>query len=551
MKANGSKEVADVLIIGGGASGGVAGRHLAQSGYDVVCLEQGEWTEASSFPGSKPEYEILGSKRWHPNPNVRGNPEDYPCECTEADLPVQMYAGVGGTSLLYGGVWSRLAPSDFRARTLDGVADDWPISYEELVPFFEQTEREVGASGLPDNPAYPHGYVPPLPAHPINKAGRLAAEGMNRLGWHWWPAYQGIPSQAYGNQAGCVRYGVCMLGCPEGAKASTDITHWRVALRHGAQVVTGARVSQITLDSRGLATGAIYIDRNGNEQFQRALTVILAANGVGTPRLLLLSASSRFPDGLANLSGLVGKRLMLHPVMKVVGQYDEHIEEWVGLAGGDIESMQFYETDPSHDFARGSKWLLQGNIGPLGTLALWTSGEGRNEEIWGNAFTRKMKETVGHHMSWVIIPEDLPDEANSVTLDPELKDSDGIPAPKIRYRYSENTRRILAFNIDRAREAHESAGAKKTWVVGLDVESGHGAMGQAHLLGTARMGDDPETSVVDRFGRAHDVPNLYVVDGSVFVTSSGNNPTGTICALAKRTAAHICAHARLQEVSVG
>jgi choline dehydrogenase-like flavoprotein len=542
-----STQVADVLIVGGGTSGGVAGKHLAEAGLKVICLEQGDWVERSAFAGDKIEYEILGSKRWHPNPNVRENREDYPCECSDADLPVLMYAGVGGTSLLFGGVWSRLTPSDFRARTLDGVADDWPLDYDELVPFYEQVEHEVGVAGVSENPAYPSGYRPPLPAHPINKAGRKAAEGMNRLGWHWWPAYQGIPSREHGNQANCVRYGVCMLGCPEGAKASTDITHWAVAVRRGAQVVTGARVVEITLNERGLANGAVYIDRDGKERFQAALTVILAANGVGTPRLLLLSTCKRFPEGLANSSGLVGKHLMLHPVMKVIGQYEDTIDEWVGLSGGDIESMQFYDTDSSRGFVRGSKWLLQGSIGPLDALALWTAGEGRREEIWGDAFAPKILATVGHHMSWTIMPEDLPEESNTVTLDSALKDSDGIPAPKIRYRYSANTRRILEFNVARAREAHQAAGATKTWVVGLDVESGHGAMGQAHLLGTARMGADSETSVVDRFGRTHDVPNLYIVDGSVFVTSSANNPTGTICALAKRTAAHICEHARLQE----
>lgn len=543
-----STDVADVLIVGGGTSGGVAAKHLAESGLKVVCLEQGDWVDQNEAPGDKPEYELLGSKRWHPNPNVRANPEDYPCESSETDVPVQMYNGVGGSSVLYGGVWSRLAPSDFRVRTLDGVADDWPLTYEELLPFFEETEREVGLSGLAGNPAYPTGYDPPLSAHPINKTGRLAAAGMNRLGWHWWPVYQAIPTRAYGNQAKCVRYGVCFLGCPEGAKASTDITHWPVALKHGARVITGARVSRITVGPRGLADGAVYVDRAGREHFQPALVVVLAANGVGTPRLLLLSASNRFPDGLANSSGLVGKRLMLHPVTKVIGQYEEDVAEWVGPAGGDIESMQFYETNASHGFVRGSKWLLQGSAGPLEALALWTSGDGRREQFWGEPFARKMKASVGHQMDWVIMPEDLPEESNSVSLDPALTDSDGIPAPKIAYRYSDNTRKILDFNIARAREAHEAAGARKTWVVGLDVDSGHGGMGQAHLLGTARMGDDRQTSVVDRYGRAHDVANLYIIDGSVFVTSSAVNPTGTICALAKRTAAHICEQARLQKV---
>ena len=194
---------------------------------------------------------------------------------------------------------------------------------------------------------------------------------MNRLGWHWWPAYQGIPSREHGNQANCVRYGVCMLGCPEGAKASTDITHWAVAVRRGAQVVTGARVVEITLNERGLANGAVYIDRDGKERFQAALSVILAANGVGTPRLLLLSTSKRFPEGLANSSGLVGKHLMLHPVMKVIGQYDDAIDEWVGLSGGDIESMQFYDTDPAEGSCVGANGYFKA---VSGRWTHWPSG---------------------------------------------------------------------------------------------------------------------------------------------------------------------------------
>jgi choline dehydrogenase-like flavoprotein len=536
-------EIADVLIVGAGTAGGIAAKELAESGLDVVCLEQGQWVNQGDLPGSKPEFELLGAKQWHPDPNVRGRPEDYPCNVADSDVPMWMFAGVGGTSVLYGGVWSRFLPSDFRVRTLDGVADDWPIGYEDLLPFYEETDREVGASGLAGNPAYPPGAAPPLPAHPIHKTGRRMAEAMNRLGWHWWPGYTAIPSSDYGDQKQCVRYGICRMGCPEGAKASTDVTHWPVALRHGARVVTGARVARITVDERGRANGAVYVDRNGVERFQGASIVLLTASGIGTPRLLLMSASSEHPDGLANSSGLVGRRLMTHPYAAVVGLYEDEMEDWLGPAGEELESMQFYETDVSRGFFRGCKWSLLATGGPLGMAHRLEHSEGlQDEPFWGEPFTRRMKEALGHMIEWHLIPEDLPEESNCVTLDPELTDSDGLPAPKITYKISDNTRNMIDFNIARAIEAHEAAGARRTWISGRGNTSGH-------LMGTARMGDDPATSVVDRYGQAHDVPGLYIADGSVFVTSSGVNPTATICALAKRTARHIAKHARVEAVA--
>ena len=326
------------------------------------------------------------------------------------------------------------------------------------------------------------------------------------------------------------------MGCPEGSKASTDVTHWPLAQKHGARVVTGARVSQIQVNDRGLATGVTYIDRDGREHFQSASIVILAANGIGTPRLLLIS-------DVANSSGLVGKRLMMHPYATVVGLYDDFLEDWLGPAGEQIESMQFYETDISRGFVRGTKWLCMPTGGPLGMVRRWADGEGVCEEpLWGESFAARMKESIGHMIEIAMIPEDLPKETNYVRLDASLTDSDGLPAVKVVYTTDENTHRILDWNCQRAIEAHEAAGATRTWIAGRNWAPGH-------LMGTARMGDDPATSVVDRYGRAHDVPNLYIVDGSVFVTAGAVNPTATICALAKRCAAHVVEHAREQAVA--
>lgn len=524
-------DVADVLVIGAGASGSVAVKELAENGFSVVCLEQGDWTPPSEFAGDKPEWELLRQKTWHPNPNVRSGPSDYPVDTTDSDVNPLMYSAVGGSTILYAAHWCRFAPSDFRVQSLDGVADDWPFTYADLLPYYERMDRAMAVSGLGDDPAYPPGAGFPLPPLPIGKFGRKAAEGMDKLGWHWWPGPNSIASRKHGDRSPCVRYGACLTGCPQGAKASTDLTHWPEAIAAGAILVTGARVREITVDQRGLATGAVYVDRDGTERQQKAGVVILAANGVGTARLLQLSRSQAHPDGLGNSSGLVGKRLMMHPYGAVVGNYEDDLESWMGPTGQAIQSMQFYETDESRGFVRGAKWNVMPTGGPLGMRAGY--GGRPVKESWGENFHRNVKANMGRSFEWGIIAEDLPDETNQVVLDPSLTDSDGIAAPKIVYKSSENTSKLIDFHIARAVEAHEAAGAVSTSVTRLMRDCGW------HLLGTARMGEDPATSVVDQWGRSHDVPNLYVIDGSIFVTSSGVNPTATIMALALRCVEHL------------
>ncbi|MCW2840943.1 MAG: Gluconate 2-dehydrogenase flavoprotein [Aeromicrobium sp.] len=535
-------EAADVVIVGGGTAAGIVAHELSTAGFSVVVLEQGRWTDTALLPGNTPEYEVAGAALWHPDPNVRGKPEDYPLDTSQSDLPVWLYNGVGGSSVLYGGIWARALPSDFSVRSLDGVADDWPLTYRELVPFYEAVEKEMGVAGLAGNPAYPPGSGPPLPPAPIHIPGRKMAEGMNRLGWHWWPGTNAIATQAYRHQSQCVRYGVCRMGCPQGAKASVDITHLPQAVANGVRLITGARVAEIPLDRRGRATGAVYM-KDGHQYLQRASVVVMAAGGIGTPRVLLMSESARFPDGLANTSGLVGKRLMLHPYGSAVGVYDDDLEDWLGPAGEYISSMQFYESEPDRGFVRGAKWSLLPIAGPLEAVHKWERhGSVDQRDFWGAGSAQRMKSLIGHMMQWHVVPEDLPEESNRVELHPTLTDSDGLPAAAIRYRVSDNTERIVEFNLARALEAHEAAGATQSWVAGRRLSTGHNT-------GTAKMGVDPETSVTDSYGKAHNVPNLYVVDGSVFPTSTGVNVTATICALAKRTARHMIEGAAAQEVS--
>ncbi|MCL6548459.1 MAG: GMC family oxidoreductase [Alicyclobacillus sp.] len=535
-------ETVDVLIIGAGASGSVAAYHLAKAGFSVVCLEQGDWVKQADYPGDHPAWELLSHKRWHPNPNVRELEADYPVNTDESDVNPLMYNAVGGGTILYAAQWHRFHPSDFRVRSLDGVADDWPFSYEELEPYYRQMDLEVGVSGLGGNPAYPPGNDPPLPPLPIGKIGRKAAEGMNKLGWHWWPGYNAIPSRPYHNLNRCALRGTCLTGCPEGAKASMDLVYWPEAIKYGAKLVTGARVREITVNDQGLAKGAVWVDRRGVEHFQPASVVILAANGVGTPRLLLMSRSPQFPDGLANSSGLVGRRLMMHPFAIVIGMFEENLESWVGPTGELIHSTEFYETDTRRGFVRGAKWDCMGTGGPLGMRSGYA---GRPlEEAWGENFHRNWQKSFGRSFQWGIIAEDLPDEENRVVLDSELTDSDGIPAPKIIYKMSENTKRLMDFHVAHAKMAMEASGAIDVAASSLMRDCGW------HLLGTARMGTDPRSSVVNEWCQTHDVPNLYIVDGSVFVTSGGVNPTATICAVALRAVHRLIRERGNQEVAV-
>ena len=404
------------------------------------------------------------------------------------------------------------------------MADDWPISYADLEPFFADNDRNIGVAGLTGDPAYPL-HEPPLPPVPLGLSGETMARGLNKLGWHWWPSDSAIITRPYEGREQCANLGPCNVGCAKGAKSSADITYWPMAQRLGVELKTNCRVREITVDENDMATGVIYYDENGAECSQRAEVVIMACNGVGTPRLLLNSVSSQFPDGLANRSGLVGRNLMFHPWGNVQGVFDEPLDSHYGPQGCCMLSQEFYETDPQRDFVRGYNMQITRGGGPVGT-ALNRLATG--DIPWGaghhEAFARYFDRTV----SLGICCEDLPEQHNTVTLDPQLTDSNGIPAPKITYTTSENSLRMLRHGLQKGTEVMEAAGAIEVRTSGPEPIR----MAGWHLMGTARMGRDPATSVVNEWGRSHDVRNLFIVDGSVFVTSGGVNPTTTIQAVA-------------------
>jgi len=536
----------DVVVIGAGPAGSIVAHELSRQGLSVIGLEQGFNPTPEKYPRDEPEWELISQKTYNSDPNIRDNPQDYPINNTESDINPLMYAGVGGSTVLYNAQWAPLLPSDYRVHSLDGVADDWPISYETVEPYLEEVERLIGVSGVRGNPAYPPRRDFPLPPNPLGEASRKAIEGFDKLGWHWWPGAAGIATAPYNGLKPCVRRGTCHCGCSEGAKSTADLNLWPEAKRRGARLVTGARVREIEVDHRGRANGVVYIDRTGRTRRQKARAVVLAANTIGTPRLLLLSQSARFPNGLANSSGLVGKRLMLHPYSAVVGSFADNLNSWRGPFGNVLESYQFYETDRSRGFVRGARWSIVPSGGPLSVSSVFGSkvlDADALESAWGQALHANVERRLGRTIIVGILAEDLPVETNRVELDQTLTDSDGIPAPKVIYRTDENSHALLRFHEERAVELLKAAGAVEIQVAHQMKHAGW------HILGTARMGTEPETSVVNQWGQSHDVPNLFLAGASVFVTSSGVNPTATVAALALRTARYLAENKRDLEVA--
>ena len=514
----------EVLVVGGGASGAAVTWSLSKAGIQVTCLEQGDWLPFDAFPSTHPNSPIYWQTSFHPDPNMRKLPEDYPVNDSNSPISPLMYNGVGGSTLHYGSHIPRFHPSDFKVKTVDGVADDWPLSYQEVEPYYDLNDQMHGVSGLSGDPAYPPKPTRPTPPLSMNTAGEAVARGINKLGWHWWPSDNANSSVYYDGREPD-------RGAFLRSFSSSDIIYWPKAISAGAVLKTNSRVREILIDKQGQAVGALYYDNDGELHQINANIVIIACNGIGTARLLLNSKSGMFPNGLANSSGQVGKNLMHHPCGGVIGIFEENFGSPPGPRGSSMLCQEFYETNNDRGFVRG--YDLQITSQPYTPISAALGGLLGQAVDWGESHHDKFKQRFQHMAGITVMTEDLPEEHNQVTLDPILTDSDGIPAPKIDYTLSENTKKMLDHGVARAKEIMEASGALEFLVSNLRRNTGW------HLLGTARMGNNPETSVVDRWCRTHDVPNLFIVDGSVFTTSACINPTPTIHALALRTADYI------------
>jgi choline dehydrogenase-like flavoprotein len=540
----GTQEV-DFVVVGAGAAGGILAKELSTAGFDVVVLEQGPWRRSQDFGHDEVAHfflsELVGSATDFPQ-TFRASPN----EVAERQQALLYARGVGGSSVHFTANFWRFRPVDFRERSLLGPIGgttfaDWPITYEEMEPYYTKVDWEIGVSGAqgpfdpPRSRAYP---VPPLP---VKSSGVLLERGAKKLGLHAQPAPMAILSRAHDGRSPCQHCGFCMMfGCEFGAKSSTLVTTIPRAVATGrCEVRPESTVSRVETDAAGRATGVVYWDGAGVERRQRARAVVLSANGAETTRLLLMSETSRFPNGLANSSGMVGKNLMFNGYTSAYGVFEQPLNEYKSVQVTRI-IMDFYESDPKRGFYGGGGLDARLSGSPL-TFALFGLPPG--SPAWGAEYKRMLSEYTTRTMEVAGHTTSLPLETNSVSLDPTVKDKWGRPALRTTYRDHRDDLRAMQFMVDRSKELLQAAGARRVWAPGVGPQTGG-----AHLLGTARMGNDPRTSVVNRDHRAHDVPNLFVCDGSSFVTSGRGQPTMTIQALAFRAGERIAEAARRGEL---
>jgi choline dehydrogenase-like flavoprotein len=429
--------------------------------------------------------------------------------------------GVGGGTVHWAAFTPRFHPSDFEVYTRDGVGADWPISYWDLKPYYELLELEMPVAG----PAWfpwgdPHGYA--YGPHPMGGVGNTLIKGCTSLGI---PVSAGGPvailSGSRNDRPHCIYRGFCIQGCKVGAKASTLITHVPDAIRNGAEVRDRSMASRIHLGKNNRVTGVSYFDEEKREHFQKARAVIVSGYAIETPRLLLNSACDGYENGLANSSDTVGRYLMAQAGNVVLGRFNELVRMYKAPPAHAL-TEHFYETDPRRDFARG--FAIQ-TVGPLPISFSKQIMAARG--VWGWGMRREMM-NYNHWAALGLLGEILPWPDNRVTHSEE-RDQFGIRIPHISFSLHENDKKLIEFAKQKTEEVMRAAGA-----VEVTQESRY-----AHLVGAARMGADPATSVVDKFGRTHDIANLFVCDGSILPTQGSANPGLTIQALAARTADYL------------
>ena len=548
VRTFGPTETVDFVVVGSGSAGGVMARELSRAGLSVLVLEQGPRRSAADFRHDEFDawFDLGLSNPLDTNPQTfRGSASETAQRVV--DFPAAWYAPmVGGSSNHFTANFWRFHEVDFDERSRLGALpgttfEDWPITYAELEPYYTKVEWDVGVSGLagasPFDPPRSKPY--PMPPLPVKSSGVLFERGARKLGLHPFPAPMAITSVPYGGRPACAHCGFCIgYGCEMRAKSSALYTTLPDAEATGrCEVRARSYASRIETSGAGRVTGVAYFDAARREHFQKARAVVVCANGAESARLLLMSASPRFPDGLANSSGMVGRNLMFNTYTQVHALFEHELNEFKSVQVTRI-LHDFYDTDPKRGCYGGGG--LDARSGPM--PAVWAAFAPPPGRRWG-APLKSLLQAMPRAMMVATHGTSLPLASNRVDLDPDLKDAWGLSAMRVTYRDHPDDLTFARFLQDRGAEILQAAGALETW-----KDPVLDASGSPHLLGTARMGNDPRTSVVDRYHRAHDVPNLFVCDGSSFVTSGRGQPTMTIMALAFRAGEHIARFARRGEI---
>ncbi len=542
-----TSETVDFIVVGSGAAGGIVARELARAGNSVVVMEQGPRMAPEDFEHDELKYRYLSGITNNPatNPQTFRNDPGQTAQRTAGRNPLTYARVVGGSSAHFNANFWRLHEIDFiEGSRLGPIAGaslvDWPITYAELEPYYTKVEWEVGVSGLagasPFDPPRSKPY--PMPPLPVKSSGVLFERGARKLGLHPFPAPMAINSVEYKNRPACIQCGLCGgFACEVMAKSSSV---WTVIPEAEAtkrcEVRADSYVFRIGMNRAGRATGVHYYDRDRKEQFQNARAVVVCANGSETPKLLLNSATNAFPQGLANSSGAVGRYLMFNKGGGVAARFEHQLNEYKG-ANVTRVMHDFYDSDPKRGFYGGGGFDARSG-GPL----TWGQDVPKGTPNWGSGF----KEYLESYTYWMTVSghgTSLAVETNRVDIDPDLKDDWGVPAMRVTYKDHPDDVKHAQWQVERGAEIMDAAGAKE--IVPREIGA---ASGGVHLLGTCRMGNDPATSVVDKYNRTHDVRNLFLCDGSSMVTSGRGQPTQTIEALAFRAGEFIAKFAKANEI---
>ena len=552
----------DVVIVGLGAVGGVAALPLTQAGLEVTGIEAGTWLAPRDFAPD----ELRNNFRGWPQSAQKANSE-VPTHRPNTLAPYSprlsihpMMNAVGGTSLHYWAQSWRLNPWDFKvvsettrrygaSRIPKGsTVEDWPFGLEELESYYDKVEYELGVSGQAGNiqgkidergnifegPRLRDYPMPPLRGTEFTE---LMAATAKKLGWHPFPGPAAINSQGYDDRPGCMYHGFCSRGgCPIHAKNSTAVSTIPKAVATGRlKVVTLATTTGVAVDQKsGRATGVNYV-KGGQEYFQPADVVLLAGYTYENVRLLLLSKSKAFPNGLSNNGGQVGWHYITHNTASTVtALFPFDINNWYGLPAQGIAVDNWADDNFDHsglDFLGGGNLWVYSDRRPISAASMVTFGKAPR---WGSEWKSFLKENADRWNLAYIQKTTLPHEDNYLDLDPTVKDALGQPVCRITADFKENERKVGAFMQDKMEQWFMEAGA-------IAVDKGPpGTMGPStHAYGGTRMGDNHETNVVNRWGFSHEAPNLGVLGASVMGTSGAHNPTLTAQALAWRTAEHL------------
>jgi choline dehydrogenase-like flavoprotein len=528
----------DVVIVGAGASGATAAKVLTERGMRVVALERGPWRKRESFGGD----ELANVNRYNLWPDPILNPRTLRASADE-EAKINLFCPVpqmvGGGTVHWQGWLPRFTENDFKLRSIVGDVPgttlvDWPISYADLEPYYTEVEWAFGVSGAGGvnkfegfrSKEYP---CPPLPA---TRYGQKFHDGCRKLGYNSFPTPMAALSRSYNGRPVTVQSAFAQQhGDPTGTRSSALSVFVPDALKTGRyDLRPDCYVHEITVDERGRCKSAVYQDADGDFIEQEADIFILSCGAIESARLMLLSRSGRFPRGLANGSDLVGRNATFHEFSAAVGVFEDPIYAWAGGGYVAASSFQFYEHDEKRDFVSGCHIACAGVGIPL---PINWSLPGR--PAWGLEAKQIDRDFFNHSFAIAMVVHDMPQHDNRVELDDKVKDAWGLPVARITNRIHENDLKMGRWVIDHNAEILDAAGAKKVYRVYIDRITGN----CSHQHGTTRMGDDPQSSVLNKWCQAHEVDNLFVVDGGPFPTATGANPTLSIMANAWRVADYI------------